>query len=97
MRVGPSLTCLAALSLAACGQGAEPFPPSGATALARCIRTVAGTVADCNLLQESVPGSGAFFLEALRNFRPDPNDWATGEISMVFHLTVNRENTPPAP
>jgi hypothetical protein len=99
MRLRSTLACAAAVSLAACGQDAEPFPPSGATALAWCTKTVAGTLSNCLLLQSSVPGSGSWALNFLReaHFEPALDDGAPVEISTLFHLTVNRGDAPAAP
>jgi hypothetical protein len=99
MRIASTLACAAGLSLAACGQDAEPFPPSGASALAWCTTTTAGTVTRCMLLQSSVPGSSGWFLEGLRNLRVDPvmKGGAPTEVSMLFHITVQREESPAAP
>jgi hypothetical protein len=99
MRIASTLACAAGLSLAACGQDPEPFPPSGATATAWCTKTAAGTLASCLVLQTSVPGNSGWVLETLRNFKVDPGieDRAPVEVSMFFHLTVRREESPVAP
>ena|SRR3974390_2624674 len=99
MRIACTLACAAALSLVACGQAPEMFPPSGATAMAWCTTTTTGTVADCMLLQSSVPGSGGWFLEAFRKLRVGSvmKDGAPAEVSMLFNLTVQRGDSPPAP
>jgi hypothetical protein len=99
MRIAATLACAAGLSLAACGQDPEPFPPSGATATAWCTKTTAGTLAGCLLLQSSVPGSGSWALDFLRHRRIDAtlDDGVPVEISMVLHLTVEREDSPAAP
>ncbi len=98
MHLGRSLICAAALALAACGEEADPVPPSGATALARCTRTPVGTLADCTMLASSVPGTASWFLEALRTarFELGPNEGPPRESSMLLHITVNREDGPPA-
>jgi len=99
MRIASALACVAGLSLAACGQNAEPFPPSGASVTAWCTTTTTGTLADCMLLQSSDPGSRAWFLEELRNLRVDPvtRDGTPVEVSMLFKLTVQGEESPPVP
>jgi hypothetical protein len=99
MRIACTLACATGLSLAACGQEPEPFPPSGASAIAWCTTTTTGAVGDCMLLQSSVPGRGGWFLEALRNFRVNPvmQNGAPAEVSMLFNLTVQRGDSPPAP
>ena len=94
MRLVRPLSCAAALALVACGPEAEPLPPSGATALVRCTMTVAGTVADCSILQSSGPGSDARFLAYLRGqrFKPGLRDGTPVEIPSLFRLTFGRED-----
>ena len=98
MRFARFLGCAAIFALAACGQEADPLPASGATALAWCTRTVAGTLANCAILQESQPGTASWFLEGLRaqRFEPAPNDGSSVEVSMLLHVTVYREDGVPA-
>ena len=93
MRPARSLSCAAVLALVACGQEGDPVPASGATALAWCTRTVAGTLTNCAILQSSQPGTSSWFLEGLRaqRFEREPNDGTPVEVSMLLHLTVHRE------
>jgi hypothetical protein len=97
MRLPRSLSCAAAFTLAACGQGADPLPPSGATALAWCTRTVVGTLANCAILQASQPGTASWFLEGLRTQRFErETDGTPVEVSMLLHITVHRSGGEPA-
>ena len=97
MRLVPSLICAVATALVGCGQGAEPFPPSGATALAWCTMTAVGTLDHCAILQSSVPGSAAWLLEGLQRLKLEENDDRPVEISMLLHVTVHREDGSSAP
>jgi hypothetical protein len=99
VRVRLPLSCVAALSLGACGQDALPFPPPGASARAWCTWTVANTLGECILLEASDPRSAAWFLTALR---ADPHPLASNggvpvEMSLLVNLAVTDEERPPAP
>jgi hypothetical protein len=93
-----SLSCAAAFAIGACGPEAEPFPPSGATALTRCTLTTEGGLAGCAVLETSAPASKDWFLERVRaqHFEPQLDDGTPVEISVVVHFTVWRAGEEPA-
>jgi len=98
MRVGPVLTCIAVLGLAACGQDPLPFPGPGANARAWCTWTVANTLGECIFLEASDARSAAWFLAALK---ADPHPLASNrgvprEMSLLVDFAVTDEQAAPA-
>jgi hypothetical protein len=94
MRPWRVLACIGALLVSACGRGREGAPPSGASYEAWCTKTVAGTLRSCVFLRASAPEFSDWVLNFLRErtFAPQPV-----EVSTFLHITVDREEQPPAP